>query len=147
MNGDIFGTGTTTALDVLQGDPSRVRDLAVGFGSLRTIRAEASATGPEVVGDLRLVDGRLQGTITNRSAGDPGGRRGRRRLVGGPARRHRAGRDARRSTSRRRQRRQPDSLSDASSGRMNWDGIGAGRGPASGRSSGAPSSTRSRSTR
>ena len=28
------------ALDVLQGDPSRIRDLAVGFGSLRTVRAE-----------------------------------------------------------------------------------------------------------
>ena len=68
MNGDVFGTGTTTALDVLQGDPSRVRDLAVGFGAIRTIRAEASATGPEVVADLRLVDGRLQGTVTNRSA-------------------------------------------------------------------------------
>ena len=68
MNGDVFGTGTTTALDVLQGDPSRVRDLAVGFGAIRTIRAEASAKGPEVAADLRLVDGRLQGTVTNRSA-------------------------------------------------------------------------------
>jgi hypothetical protein len=68
MNGDAFGTGTATALDVLQGDPSRVRDLAVGFGSIRTIRAEATAEGPEVVADLRLADGRLQGTVTNRSA-------------------------------------------------------------------------------
>jgi hypothetical protein len=68
MNGDIFGTGVGTALDILQGDPSRVRDLDVGFGSIRTIRAEASATAPEVTGDLRLVDGRLQGTITNGSS-------------------------------------------------------------------------------
>jgi hypothetical protein len=67
MNGDIFGTGTTAALDVLQGDPSRVRDLAVGFGSLRTVRAEASAAGPRVVGELRLEDGRILGTVTNRS--------------------------------------------------------------------------------
>jgi hypothetical protein len=67
INGDIFGTGTTTALDVLQGDPSRVRDLDVGFGSIRTIRAEASATGPVVTADLRVVDGRLQGTVTNGS--------------------------------------------------------------------------------
>jgi hypothetical protein len=40
----------------------------VGFGSIRTIRAEATATGPEVTADLRLVDGRLQGTVTNASA-------------------------------------------------------------------------------
>ena len=46
MNGDFFGGGTAATLDVLQGDPSRVRDLAVGFGSIRTIRAEASATVP-----------------------------------------------------------------------------------------------------
>ena len=84
MNGDVFGTGTTTALDVLQGDPSRVRDLAVGFGAIRTIRAEASATGPEVAADLRLVDGRLQGTVTNRSAKALRGRCHRRRLGGRP---------------------------------------------------------------
>ena len=67
MNGDIFGTGTAAALDVLQGDPSRIRDLSVGFGSLRTVRAEGSATGPVVEGDLRLEDGRILGTVTNRS--------------------------------------------------------------------------------
>ncbi len=69
MNGDVFGSGTSTALNVLQGDPSRVRDLDVGFGSIRTIRADASATGPDVIGSLALVDGRLKGTVTNRSAG------------------------------------------------------------------------------
>jgi hypothetical protein len=68
INGDIFGTGTTAALDVLQGDPSRVRDLDVGYGSIRTLRAEASASGPEVTASLTLVNGRLQGSITNRSA-------------------------------------------------------------------------------
>jgi hypothetical protein len=67
MNGDIFGTGTTAALDILQGDPSRIRDLAVGFGSLRTVRAEATATGPIVESVLRLEDGRIIGTVTNRS--------------------------------------------------------------------------------
>ena len=35
INGDVFGGTGTASLDVLQGDPSRVRDLAVGFGSLR----------------------------------------------------------------------------------------------------------------
>ena len=34
------------SLDVLQGDPARVRDLAVGFGSLRTIRAETAGRRP-----------------------------------------------------------------------------------------------------
>ncbi|MCJ7710234.1 MAG: hypothetical protein MUQ32_05325 [Chloroflexi bacterium] len=67
MNGDMFGTGTAGALDILQGDPSRIRDLAVGFGSLRVLRAEAGATGPVIDGDLRLEDGRIIGTVTNRS--------------------------------------------------------------------------------
>ncbi len=67
MNGDFFGGGTAATLDVLQGDPSRVRDLAVGVGSIRTIRAEASATGPNVTADLRLADGHVKGTVTNHS--------------------------------------------------------------------------------
>ena len=47
INGDIFGgDGTARSLDVLQGDPARVRDLAVGFGSLRTIRAETAVAVP-----------------------------------------------------------------------------------------------------
>ena len=66
MNGDMFG-GTTAQLDVLQGDPSRVRDLSVGFGSLRTIRAEASTTAPKVSASLRLDEGRIRGTVTNDS--------------------------------------------------------------------------------
>ena len=67
INGDFLGNGTTASLDVLQGDPSRVRDLGVGFGSLRTIRAESAVTVPLVQADLRLVEGRLQGTVTNAS--------------------------------------------------------------------------------
>ncbi len=66
MNGDMSGGGTAE-LDVLQGDPSRVRDLSVGFGSLRTIRAEASTTAPNVVAALQLADGHIKGTITNNS--------------------------------------------------------------------------------
>jgi hypothetical protein len=65
---DFFnGQGTTTQLDLLQGDPSRVRDLAVGFGSLRTIRAETAVSVPLIETDLRLENGRLKGTVTNRS--------------------------------------------------------------------------------
>ena len=60
--GDFLGgDGTTATLDVLQGDPAQVRDLGVGFGSLRTVRAETAVEVPLVQADLRLEDGRLQG--------------------------------------------------------------------------------------
>jgi hypothetical protein len=65
---DFFGNqGVATQLDVLQGDPARVRDLAVGFGSLRTIRAETPVAVPLIETDFRLEDGRLKGTIRNQS--------------------------------------------------------------------------------
>ncbi len=68
INGDMFGgVGSATVLDVLQGDPARVRDLAVGFGSLRTIRAETPVAVPLIEADLRLEDGRLKGTVKNAS--------------------------------------------------------------------------------
>ena len=67
MNGDMSGGGGTADLDVLQGDPSRVRDLAVGFGSMRTVRAEASTTGPKVSATLELDGGHIRGTVTNTS--------------------------------------------------------------------------------
>ena len=66
--GDFLGgDGTTATLDVLQGDPAQVRDLGVGFGSLRTVRAETAVEVPLVQADLRLEDGRLKGTVTNAS--------------------------------------------------------------------------------
>ena len=47
ISGDFFGTtGTANTLDVLQGDPARVRDLGVGFSSLRAIRAETAVERP-----------------------------------------------------------------------------------------------------
>jgi hypothetical protein len=68
ISGDMFGgIGAATVLDVLQGDPARVRDLAVGFGSLRTIRAETAVEVPLIQADLRLEDGHLRGTVTNAS--------------------------------------------------------------------------------
>jgi hypothetical protein len=68
INGDFFGgDGSSAALDVIQGDPARVRDLAVGFGTLRTVRAESAVTVPLVETDLRVEDGRLRGTVTNAS--------------------------------------------------------------------------------
>jgi hypothetical protein len=66
ISGDVFG-GTTASLDVIQGDPSRVRDLSVGFGSLRTIRAESQAIVPKVHAELALVDGALTGFVRNDS--------------------------------------------------------------------------------
>jgi hypothetical protein len=63
MNGDV----AVQTLDVLQGDPAQVRDLGVGFGSLRTVRAESAVVVPLVQADLRLEDGRLKGTVTNAS--------------------------------------------------------------------------------
>lgn len=66
MAGDFLG-GASAALDVLQGDPARIRDLAVGFGSLRTVRAETASPVPLIEADLRLEDGTLRGTVSNRS--------------------------------------------------------------------------------
>lgn len=67
ISGDIFGTGTGTTMDVLQGDPARVRDLAVGFGQARSLRGESPTTVPRVSATLELKDGVLVGTVTNHS--------------------------------------------------------------------------------
>lgn len=67
INGDFFGTGQNSSLDVLQGDPARVRDLAVGFGSLRTVRADAPTTVPRVRTSFALKDGVVTGTVENAS--------------------------------------------------------------------------------
>jgi hypothetical protein len=66
ISGDWSG-GETGPLDVLQGDPSRIRNLSIGFGSLRTIRAESAAEAPVVESELRLENGRIQGTVRNAS--------------------------------------------------------------------------------
>ncbi|HVL53491.1 MAG TPA: hypothetical protein VM344_04470, partial [Vitreimonas sp.] len=65
LTGESFGG--VGSLDVLQGDPARIRDLVVGFGSLRTVRAEAPATVPRIQADLRLDAGSLRGSIRNLS--------------------------------------------------------------------------------
>jgi hypothetical protein len=54
-------------LDVLFGETARLRNFEVGFGVLRGFRAEGPADTPRIASDLRLVAGRLQGTITNLS--------------------------------------------------------------------------------
>ena len=63
--GEFFGGESTAGgLDILQGNPSRIRDLAVRVASLRAIRAETPATVP-LVGQLQLIDGSLKGTVRN----------------------------------------------------------------------------------
>lgn len=64
--GDLFG-GQVGALDVVQGATARVRDLSVGFGSLRTVRADTPVNVPKLHADLQLVNGTLTGTIRNDS--------------------------------------------------------------------------------
>jgi hypothetical protein len=64
--GDFFA-GQGALLDVVQGDTARVRDLSVGFGSLRTVRAESPVAVPKIHSDLRLVNGVVEGTIRNDS--------------------------------------------------------------------------------
>ena len=58
---------TEQALDILFGDPSRLRNFEVGFGLLRGFRAEAPTPAPLIESELRLVLGKLEGTVTNRS--------------------------------------------------------------------------------
>jgi hypothetical protein len=59
--------GDTTTLDIVQGDPTKIRNLTVGFGSLRTVRAETASVVPRLHADLALVNGTLRGTIKNQS--------------------------------------------------------------------------------
>ena len=70
ISGDPFGQGATT-LDIIQGtgegEPSAVRNLSVGTGSIRIVRAQVPVTAPRMRADLRLVDGSLQGTFENAS--------------------------------------------------------------------------------
>ena len=62
--GDL-ATGDRAVLDIVQSDPSRIRNLS--FSSLRTLRAETATTVPEVDIDLTFADGTLSGTVRNRS--------------------------------------------------------------------------------
>ncbi len=68
ISGDFFGgnAGATT-LDIVQGDPAYVRDLAVGYGSMRTVRAEVPLVVPTLEADLRLDGSTLSGTVRNTS--------------------------------------------------------------------------------
>lgn len=69
VNGDFLGGQQvgSTAMDILQGDPAEIRDLAIGYGGQRSIRIETSARLPSIEADLRLAGGMVTGTVTNRS--------------------------------------------------------------------------------
>ena len=66
ISGDQFSTDATV-LDVVQGDPSQVRNLAIGVYGLRSVRADSAAVVPRITAELRLEDGMLKGTVTNHS--------------------------------------------------------------------------------
>lgn len=72
LSGSISGdsrTGQATgAIDVLEGDPTRLRDFTIGYGSVRTIRADGTTKGPLVEADLHLEGKTVKGTVTNRSS-------------------------------------------------------------------------------
>ncbi|HUG48109.1 MAG TPA: hypothetical protein VMP67_06815 [Candidatus Limnocylindria bacterium] len=63
-----FGASSERPLDVLLGDPATARGYSIGFGALRALRAETVLPTPLVEADLRLVDGRLTGSVANASA-------------------------------------------------------------------------------
>jgi hypothetical protein len=67
-NGDVVDQSGGQGLDVVQGDPARVRQLAVGYGTMRAVRAEAPVTTPRIEADLRLDGDRVVGTIRNASS-------------------------------------------------------------------------------
>ena len=70
INGDPFGQGTAT-LDILQGtgpeQPSAVRNLSVGTGSLRVVRAQLPISAPRMRVSLTLSNDILTGTFENAS--------------------------------------------------------------------------------
>ena len=66
INGDPFGQGITS-LDILQGTPSFVRNLAVGTSSLRIVRAQLPIAGPRMRATLTLENNTLKGTFENAS--------------------------------------------------------------------------------
>ncbi|MBI2762683.1 MAG: hypothetical protein HYX54_02850 [Chloroflexi bacterium] len=67
-SGDFAGNGDPNTLDIVQGDPAVVRDLAVGFSSLRTVRADAPASVPLVTATITFSNGLISGGITNASS-------------------------------------------------------------------------------
>ena len=55
-------------LDILLGDPARLRNYEVGFGVLRGFRAETALPAPKIETELALSSDRMSGRVTNRSS-------------------------------------------------------------------------------
>jgi hypothetical protein len=55
-------------LDILLGEPARLRGYEVGFGVLRGFRAETALPAPKIETTLSLGSGRLTGRVTNGSS-------------------------------------------------------------------------------
>ena len=68
LAGDSMTGQASGQLDIVEGDPTRIRDLAVGYSSVRTVRAEGSTKGLLVDTDLHLEGTVIKGSVTNRSA-------------------------------------------------------------------------------
>ena len=62
-----LATGAGPRVDVVQGDPARVRDLAIGVTDVRALRGETPTTVPRIQADLTLHDGVLEGKVRNLS--------------------------------------------------------------------------------
>jgi hypothetical protein len=67
MFGGFDGSTSSGSLDILQGETTRVRDLAVGYNTLRAVRAEAPVAAPKINASVRLEGGRMLGTVRNES--------------------------------------------------------------------------------
>lgn len=65
--GEGFNQAAEPGLDLVQGDPARIRGLAVGYGTLRAVRAEAPVSAPRIEADLRLEGDRVRGAVRNAS--------------------------------------------------------------------------------
>ena len=62
-------SGSGQTLDVLLGDPARIRDLQVAPGAIRAFHAQTAVQTPRIDTDLALAGDHLTGTITNASDG------------------------------------------------------------------------------
>ena len=67
VTNDQRGELAVQPIDVIEGDPSTLRNFGVGFGVQRSFRAEASVPIPRIETDLTLTGEVIGGTVTNAS--------------------------------------------------------------------------------
>src|SRR5207253_4354388 len=61
MFGGFDGSSGSSAMDIVQGDTARIRDLGVGYGALRAGRADTAVRAPNGSATRRREAGRLNG--------------------------------------------------------------------------------------